>query len=332
MYKIVFFNSMVMGTIISISSYSWMGMWMGLEINLLSIIPLLSSPKNMYSSESSLKYFITQALASLILLFSIIMMLMWTESVTPQMDSSMLMMMNSALMTKLGAAPFHFWFTEVMEGLSWMNCSILLTWQKIAPMILIMNNKMMLSFIIPIIILSLTISSIMSLNQVSLRKIMAFSSINHMAWMLAAMSSSFQTWTIYLMVYMIITLNLTYMFNLNKTFYINQLMNFLNQNKTLKFSVMINFLSLGGLPPFLGFLPKWLTINSLAQNNMFTISVILIMLTLIMLFVYIRLLTSSMIIQHSEMKSNNSQINKFTFLLINFLTLSSLITCTFLAN
>nr|ARH54013.1 NADH dehydrogenase subunit 2 [Stricticollis tobias] len=321
----IFANSMIIGTLISISSYSWMGMWMGLEINLLSIIPLINSSKNMFSSESSLKYFLTQALASLILLFSITMLLNETEFIMPEMNSSSILMMNSALLTKLGAAPFHFWFAEVMEGMNWINCLILLTWQKIAPMILIMNNSINKNILMISILSSLIISTILSMNQTSLRKILTFSSINHIAWMLAA-SISFTSWLIYFIVYSVTSVMMVWILNSFKSFYVNQLIN-IKMNKNLKLSLMINFLSLGGLPPFLGFLPKWIVIMNLINQNQLILTLIMILFTLVMLFVYTRLIYSSMIISHNEMKPYlKIQLNT-SLPIMNFISLSSLVIC-----
>nr|YP_010309743.1 NADH dehydrogenase subunit 2 [Epicauta tenella]UMR54860.1 NADH dehydrogenase subunit 2 [Epicauta tenella] len=328
LYKILFFNSMILGTLIAISSFSWLGMWMGLEINLLSIIPLMNSSKNMLTSEASLKYFITQAMASLVLLLSITLMMITNESITPMVDIPFMTLLNSALLTKLGAAPFHFWFPEVMEGLSWFNCSILLTWQKIAPMALLSNNQLQINFMVIIIMISLMVSTLMSLNQVSLRKIMAFSSINHIAWMISAMISSISIWMIYLMIYIFITLNITYIFNYSKISLINQIPSILNSDKTLKFSLMINFLSLGGLPPLLGFLPKWFTINWMIIHNYLFLALTLIIATLIMLFVYMRIMTSALLISHNETKKINFKMNKLLIFTVNFLAISSLISCT----
>nr|YP_009441747.1 NADH dehydrogenase subunit 2 [Vincenzellus ruficollis]AOY39292.1 NADH dehydrogenase subunit 2 [Vincenzellus ruficollis] len=328
----MFLNLMILGTLISISSYTWMGMWMGLEINLLSIIPLMNSTNNMFSSESALKYFITQTLASLIILFSIILMLMMTEFISPWMNSSLLLILNSALLTKLGAAPFHFWFPEVMEGLNWMNCFIILTWQKIAPMILIMNNNLNLNFLLFIIISSLLISTLMGFNQTSLRKILTFSSINHISWMLSSMWISFSIWLIYLLIYFIINFNIILMFYYTNSFYLNQLSNNLNSNNLIKISFLLNFLSLGGLPPFIGFLPKWLTINWLIFNNYLILTLMLILFTLIMLFVYIRIILTSLILNFSQSKIPLTKIKKFTLLFMNFFSMFSLISFMFFFN
>nr|YP_009434151.1 NADH dehydrogenase subunit 2 [Mylabris aulica]APB02817.1 NADH dehydrogenase subunit 2 [Mylabris aulica] len=332
LYKIMFFNTMIVGTLIAISAYSWLGMWIGLEVNLLSIIPLMASQKNMYSSEASLKYFITQAMASLILLLSIILMLVSTEFITPMVNSALSTLLNSALLTKLGAAPFHYWFPEVLEGLNWFNCSMLLTWQKIAPMSLLMNNFLQINFMVFTIISSLVVSTLMSFNQVSLRKILAFSSINHIAWMLSAMITSTSVWLIYFIAYTVITLNLVLVFNYGKILTLTQIPLVFNQNKLVKFTLVANFLSLGGLPPFLGFMPKWFTINWLILHGLPVLALILIVLTLIMLFVYVRIIMSSLTFQYTEIKALTPNPGSFLLFSSNFISLASLVGCTMMFN
>nr|YP_009971812.1 NADH dehydrogenase subunit 2 [Deporaus marginatus]QNH68699.1 NADH dehydrogenase subunit 2 [Deporaus marginatus] len=326
-YKILFTQSLIMGTLIAISSYSWMSMWIGLEINLISMIPLLSSTKNIYPSEAAMKYFITQAMASSILLLSIIMSLNFNEF--PQsLNNYLMMIMNSALLTKMGAAPFHFWFPEVMEGLNWMNSLLMLTWQKIAPFVLIMINSKMTLFISIIIIITSMIGGIAGLNQTSMRKIMAFSSINHIGWMLASTLNSQSIWIIYFSVYSIISINLILIFKSLNIFMLSQFFNSSNSNKMIKFFFILNFLSLGGLPPFLGFFPKWLTINNLILNNFFTLSLILIISTLITLYFYLRISFSSLTINSSESKIKSSTPKMFMIICSNFVTISGLIFCT----
>nr|ALO76154.1 NADH deshydrogenase subunit 2 [Anobiinae sp. GENSP01] len=324
MFKILFLNTLVIGTLIAISSYSWMGMWIGLEINLLSIIPLMSSNKISYSSESSLKYFMTQSLASTIFLFSIIMMYMNLD-IIPMSKSTYMMMMNFSLLTKMGAAPFHFWFPEIMNGLDWFNSFLILTWQKIAPMMILFTNLYSLKLMYIVILSSMIIGGVMGLNQMSIRKILAYSSINHMGWMLAALMTNFFTWLIYFTIYSLISLMLIIMFHNSSIMNFNQLI--LNQkfNTMEKFSINLNLLSMGGLPPFLGFFPKWLVINQLSENKMITILIFMVLLTLITLFYYIRLIISSLSLNYTQISFQMNLNNlSFIFYFTNFLNLLGL--------
>nr|AYW52278.1 NADH dehydrogenase subunit 2 [Galerucinae sp. 7 ACP-2013] len=331
-YKIFFFNTLMIGTLVAISAYSWFNMWIGLEINLLSMIPLMKSHSNKFPAEATLKYFITQALASTMILFALIMMLNSTEIIPIQYNSSYLLILNSALLTKLGAAPFHAWFPEVLEGLNWMNSFILLTWQKLAPMILIMYNFKMSMFFSIIIISSSVIGGILGFNQISVRKIMAYSSINHIAWMLASMMNFKMIWFTYFITYSAISLNIVMIFYFLNIFNLNQLFLSLNSSKLMKLFFIMNFLSLGGLPPFLGFLPKWLVVMNLINNNFYFLSFILIIFTLITLFFYIRITLSTLTVMTSEILMKTSNFNNFFLITINIITLLSLFLCTSIFN
>nr|AEY80452.1 NADH dehydrogenase subunit 2 [Liodrosophila aerea] len=297
--KILFLMMMMIGTMITVTSNSWLGAWMGLEINLLSFIPLMSDNNNFKSTEASLKYFLTQALASTVLLFSVILLMLKNNMNNEINESFTSMIMMCALLLKSGAAPFHFWFPNLMEGLTWMNALMLMTWQKIAPLMLIsylnseINNKLLLLSVI----LSVTVGALGGLNQTSLRKLMAFSSINHLGWMISALMINESIW---FLIYSFGSFVLIYMFNSLKTYHPNQLFSWVTQNKMVKFTLFFNFLSLGGLPPFLGFFPKWMVIQQLTFMNQYFLLMILLMTTLITLFFYLRICFSAFMLNYSE--------------------------------
>lgn len=304
----IFFIILICGSLITISSNSWLRAWIGLEINLLSFIPLINdSKKNLISSESSLKYFLTQAFASSILLFAIIILLIIFNLNWIIINNFNELLILSTLLLKNGAAPFHFWFPGVIEGLNWINALILITWQKIAPLILISYNWNYYFFIITIILSSL-IGALGGLNQISLRKLIAFSSINHLGWILIAIIRNELLWLLYFFIYSFISISIVLLFNNFKLFYFNQIFNFSLINPIIKFFIFLNLLSLGGLPPFLGFLPKWLVIQNLTYINHFFLLFIVICLTLITLYYYLRLSYRIFILNY----------NKNSWLLINF--------------
>nr|ADG62371.1 NADH dehydrogenase subunit 2 [Stegana xiaoleiae] len=326
--KILFLMIMMMGSLITVTSNSWLGAWMGLEINLLSFIPLMSDNNNLMSTEASLKYFLVQALASTVLLFAVILLMMKLN-----MDYNMnsyyeISIILSSLLLKSGAAPFHFWFPNIMEGLSWMNCLLLMTWQKIAPLMLIsyINIKMLLMISI---ILSVIVGSLGGFNQSSLRKLMAFSSINHLGWMLMALIIDKSIWLIYFLMYSFLSFTLTFMFNNFKIFHFNQMFSLFFNSKILKFILFMNFLSLGGLPPFLGFMPKWFVIQQLSMNNQYFILTILLMTTLITLFFYLRICYSAFMLNYYENNwMVNMQMQNFNYifyLMLSFFSIFGLI-------
>nr|AYN73248.1 NADH dehydrogenase subunit 2 [Kosciuscola tristis] len=311
--KLLFLSTLLMGTILSISSNSWFGVWMGLEINLLSFIPLLSSNKNMVMNESSIKYFIVQALASTMLLFSILLIQMkyppgWESELIPSM------MISSSLLLKIGAAPFHFWFPEVMGASSWMNCFTLMTWQKIAPMMVMSYCIQMSTFMFSIIILSIFIGAMGGLNQTSMRQLMAYSSISHLGWMISSLIVSENVWELYFIVYSLLSLIMVILFKQMNIFFLNQIYTASNLKMEVKFLMFLSLLSLGGLPPFLGFLPKWIVMQSMIEMNMTIIMTIMAVLTTITLYYYMRISFSALIMSYTEnswsmeLKSQNSSL------------------------
>nr|AEE98116.1 NADH dehydrogenase subunit 2 [Neocurupira hudsoni] len=331
---ILFFSTLLMGSFMTISANSWLGAWMGLEINLLSFIPLMIDTKNSMSTEAALKYFITQALASSVLLFSILIYFSQTHFSNFMFNSysSVNILINSCLLLKMGAAPFHFWFPNVMEGLTWMKSLILLTIQKLAPLILL-SYSLQPTLIFIIVIMSVIIGATGGLNQTSLRKIMAFSSINHVGWILSGMLISETAWMTYFLMYSFLTMMIIQLLNMFQLFYFSQLFSFMNNSPLIKFSLFTSLLSLGGLPPFLGFFPKWLLMQQMIENNMITLMIIMVTVTLIALFFYIRLFYSSVLFNFSELSwnfknLNNKIINKL--MINNFVTLSGLFFMTFI--
>nr|YP_010625947.1 NADH dehydrogenase subunit 2 [Sininocellia chikun]WBK02693.1 NADH dehydrogenase subunit 2 [Sininocellia chikun] len=322
--KFLFLCLLMGSTIFSISANSWLGAWMGLEINLLSFIPLMSSTKNIFSTEASLKYFLTQAFASSTLIFFIILsFLIFMNYLNLNLNYLMKMLMLSSLFMKVGAAPFHFWFPSVMENLSWNMNLILLTWQKIAPMILI--SYLILPFYFQLIaILSTMIGSIGGLNQTSLRKIMSFSSINHIGWMISSLLMNNNLWKIYFLIYSFLTILMILIFMNFNIYFINQIYLTMNFNLMNKFLLYMNFLSLGGLPPFLGFFPKWMIINNLIYNEYFFLLILMSVFTLINLYYYIRLALNSLLMMNMEQKWS-IKINFKMNLILMWLMTSSLL-------
>nr|QUG09881.1 NADH dehydrogenase subunit 2 [Saturnia japonica] len=327
--KMFFIFVLFISTLISISSNSWFGCWIGLEINLLSFIPLISSPFNLLASEASLKYFLTQSIASINFLFMILLKMILFKNFF--IDNIISIMINSSLLVKMGSAPFHFWFPNIVEGLSWFNNFILMTWQKITPMILLSYyfNK---NFLYLVIIFNIMIGAIGGLNQTSLRKLMAFSSINNLGWMIFAIMISENLWIFYFFLYsFLISIMYLFFFNLNM-FFINQL--FINNiNPYIKMNLLINFLSLGGLPPFLGFLPKWIMINFLMTNNFYLLTFLFIMTSLIIIFFYIRIIYSCFMLNYFKMKWFKINLKNNFLKLMNFfsmISISGMIISTFL--
>nr|YP_010827547.1 NADH dehydrogenase subunit 2 [Callibia diana]WFD61143.1 NADH dehydrogenase subunit 2 [Callibia diana] len=330
--KILFLLTLISGVLISLCANSWLGAWMGLEINLLSFIPLLTSKNNTFSTEASLKYFLIQVMASSAFLFLILLKMNLYEMSYLMKYNLWNNFMILPLLMKIASSPFHWWLPSIIEGLSWFNCFIMLSIQKIAPMILISYLLISSNFIQIIIMLSAIVGAIGGFNQISLRKIMAFSSINHIGWMLMAMTIGSNLWLNYFQIY---TINIIVIFGLlanSNTSFISQTFYFMNNEKLIKILVFISILSLGGLPPLLGFFPKWVMIEAMMQNSLILTAFILVMSSLLTLFYYMRIMYSTLLISSTESTwfNVNSFVKKKSLKIIftTFFVIWGMLACT----
>lgn len=301
---------------------------MGIEINLISFIPILINNNRKMRTERIIKYFIIQSLGSANFIFISIFLISFNKwfILNSQINNIIYLIINSSLFLKIGAAPFHFWFPKTIKGISWINCLILRTWQKIIPIIIIsycnINN-----FNSIFIISRALIGRLMGLNQTSLKLIISYSSINHISWIISAIIININLWINYFILYSLITIILIRRFNLININQINQFFSIKTLSLKLNFFIFLSLLRLGGLPPFLGFLPKWIVITQIIfYNNIFLLTII-IFTSLINLFFYTRIFYSFIIINFFEIKFIfNLNISKFNLLLnINFLSIFGLV-------
>nr|YP_010576145.1 NADH dehydrogenase subunit 2 [Pagurus ochotensis]UZN43430.1 NADH dehydrogenase subunit 2 [Pagurus ochotensis] len=321
--NMMFMSTLSLGVIMAISAPSWFMAWVGLELNLMSFIPIILTMNNRYSSEAALKYFLIQALGSSFIIFSGSLMLM--------SSNLSFFMILSALLLKLGAAPFHFWFPQIMEGLTWPRLIILMTIQKIAPLsliLLLMPYQQTYMMIVGSVILSAVVGSIMGVNQTSLRKIMAFSSINHMAWMLSAAILSENMMFMYFLFYCCISSSVALIFHNHQAFYISNLIDKKESSSISNFPMFAALFSLGGLPPFTGFIPKWFIIQELNNSNMFILFTVLLACALITLYFYLRIAIPFLTFSAPKLKSSLTiylnSMNMFSSPLIIFMNMFGL--------
>nr|QZK21961.1 NADH dehydrogenase subunit 2 [Amitermes sp. QLD_104] len=335
--KVLLLFTLVSGMLVSVSSNSWLGAWMGLEINLMSFIPLMSNVKNMYNTEASLKYFIVQVLASATLLFMVVMKTLTEDLFTFESSTYTPMIICTPLLLKSGAAPFHWWFPGVMEGLSWENCALLMTVQKAAPLMLMSYLIDINAFTLSIILTSTIVGAIGGMNQTSMRKILTYSSINHTGWMLIALTTSENLWMVYFLIYSTLALTVVSAIKLSGVSFINQTMMTNKETKLMKFMMFTSLLSLGGLPPFLGFLPKWIVIQAMIANNLTPLATIVVVTSLITLYYYLKISYSSFMILSTEPKWNvsihkNTPIKNISALILSSISLMGMAACTIITN
>nr|YP_010409662.1 NADH dehydrogenase subunit 2 [Saguinus inustus]URH14404.1 NADH dehydrogenase subunit 2 [Saguinus inustus] len=301
--------TIMMGTMITILSSHWFLIWMGLELNMLAIIPVLAKNTKPRSTEASTKYFLIQATASLILLMAIFLnyLISGQWSINPPLNILSTMMLI-ALAMKLGMAPFHFWLPEVTQGVPLMPAMIILTWQKLAPMSIMLQifPSMNTNIILTISVLSIMIGSWGGLNQTQLRKILAYSSITHMGWMMAVLHYNPNITIMTLIIYILLTTSSFMIFYSNSNMTTLSLSYTWNKMTWMMPMVPLMMMSLGGLPPLTGFSPKWTIMLELTKNNNLFTPLTMAMLTLMNLYFYMRLTYSISMTMFPT--SNNTKI------------------------
>nr|AAC62820.1 NADH dehydrogenase subunit II [Xenosaurus grandis] len=286
-------SNIAIGTIITMSSHHWLLAWMGLELNTLAMLPIISATHHPRATEASTKYFLTQAAASSLILFASIL----NAQPSGQWDIMQLsdplakVLFTMALAMKLGLSPTHFWLPEVLQGSPLKTSLIIVTWQKLAPMTLLYltYNQTSTPTLITIGIISVLVGGLGGLNQTQLRKMLAFSSISHLGWMATIMTTNPNLSLLSLAVYILITTPTFLSMILLTTKTIKDLGASWTTSPTLISLTMMLLLSLGGLPPLTGFLPKWLILQELTINNTIVMATGMALMTLLNLFFYLRL-------------------------------------------
>nr|YP_009944200.1 NADH dehydrogenase subunit 2 [Pachyramphus minor]QOD96044.1 NADH dehydrogenase subunit 2 [Pachyramphus minor] len=331
--------SLLLGTTITISSNHWMMAWTGLEINTLAILPLISKPHHPRAIEASTKYFLVQATASTLLLFSS----MTNAWLTGQWDITQLthplscLLLTIAISMKLGLVPFHFWFPEVLQGSPLMTNLLLTTVMKLPPIALLFLtfpslNPVLLTFMA---IASAALGGWMGLNQTQTRKILAFSSISHLGWMTIILIYNPNLTLITFYLYALTTAAIFFTLSTINALKLSTMMTAWTKTPVLTTSLMLALLSLAGLPPLTGFLPKWAIIQELTKQELTPAATTITLLSLLGLFFYLRLAYCATItlppnsMNYMKQWQTNKPVNTltsiFTTLSITLLPLSPMI-------
>nr|YP_008144525.1 NADH dehydrogenase subunit 2 [Pseudecheneis sulcata]AFH37617.1 NADH dehydrogenase subunit 2 [Pseudecheneis sulcata] len=289
----IILSSLGLGTTLTFMTSHWLLAWMGLEINTLAILPLMAQHHHPRAVEATTKYFLAQAAAAATILFASTINA-WTTgewNIHCLSNPTAITLIMMALALKVGLAPMHFWMPPVMQGLDLSTGLIMATWQKLAPFALITQIAPLTQ---PQLLTILGLLSVIAggwggLNQTQLRKILAYSSIAHLGWMIVITQFKPQLTILALTTYIIMTAATFLTFKLMSTTKINTLA--MNWTKTpiITTTAALTLLSLGGLPPLTGFMPKWLILQELTTQGLPLTATIMALSALLSLYFYLRL-------------------------------------------
>ncbi len=285
--------NIIVRVVIVLSRHSWFSVWIGLELNTLSVLPILCGQFSPRGVESTIKYFLVQAFRAAMIL-NVALVQLWlcsSWSVSCPLKSFSSIVLTLALCLKLGLFPCHFWFPDVLQGLRFLQGLLLSTWQKVAPFIILVRVCKIISIKVLTTLgcLSVLVGGWGGLNQSQVRKIMAFSSISHLGWICRVLSYSIYVGCIMFVVYIVLR-STVFLINKEGNLYnLSSLGRLVYCKNVMGIVLVLVILSLGGLPPLTGFLKKFIALECLLSKKLLVPCAILIVGSLLRLFFYLRI-------------------------------------------
>ena len=315
----------IVGMLLMISSNDLLSLFMSMELQSLSLYILVSFSRDDFtSSEAGVKYFIIGSLSTCIFLFgtSLVYGLVGSTSFneisvfmsdlysTPTMLIVGLIFILVSLSLKISAAPFHMWTPDVYQGAPSIITTLLSTLPKIAAFGVLIRllvypfGEIIVDWGKILIILSISsmlIGSLGALRQTDLKRLMAYSTINHIGFILMGLIPGSEDGITSICIYLIfyITMNLgIFLFILNmqrdqvSVTSIKDLSGLYRSQPLTAGCVSIILFSMAGIPPMAGFIGKLIILNIVIDNNLFFLAVIAVLTSVIAAFYYIRLIKS----------------------------------------
>ena len=310
-----------LGMMIMISSNNFLLLYLGLEIQSLSLYVVSSFRRDNYkSTEAGLKYFILGSLSSGLMLFGISLIYGSTGSINFEIISSMinfegffpgivagLVFLICGFAFKASAVPFHMWTPDVYEGSPTPVTAFFATVPKLAAVGVLLRvlfdcfGQIVESWqqvIIIISVLSMFLGSVAAIGQNNIKRLMAYSSIGHIGFVLMGVASGTDKGVSAVLIYMVlyIIMNIgVFVFILNMerngvaVTTINSLNMYNNVSKSQTLFLTVLLFSLAGIPPLAGFFGKFFIFNAAINAGLSWLAVMGGIASVIAAFYYLRI-------------------------------------------
>ena len=338
---ILFILFAILGSFVLISSDNFLTAFIGLELQSLSLYLMAAfNTKNLNSNEAGIKYFSLGALSSGFLLFGISMIYFDTASFSFQnldnfstISEVGLALVLIALFFKVSAAPFHIWTPDVYEGSPTISTLFFATLPKFASLIFLFRIYHELNipkidslhYIFQIVCaISLLVGVYGAITQKIIKRLLAFSSINHIGFMLLAIMSyqymSEGTIFFYLIIYLITTFGVfSVILNLRTSEGEITLLTGLNglkaSSRSKAISMLVFLFSLAGIPPFAGFFAKFFILSASINDGFYILSVIAVISSVIAAFYYLSVIKNMFFNDlETELLLDNNRLSSFIFI------------------
>nr|YP_010981217.1 NADH dehydrogenase subunit 2 [Exoristobia philippinensis]WOE90347.1 NADH dehydrogenase subunit 2 [Exoristobia philippinensis] len=313
MYKYYYFFSLPMLLITNLLIFlnsSPFFMWMIMEMNLMCFMNIISIYKFLYS-QILMNYFLIQSFNSYLFLFSTIMLN------TNFFNNVMNFLIIMAMLSKMGIPPFHMWYLNMMKQLNWIIFYLNSSLQKFIPLYITYSYVNKINHYIFFFLILMFLSPMMSLKFFSMKIIMSFSSMIQMIWIINLMMFNEKMWLSFFIFYNFISLILILMFYSHNINYLYE-MNSMKNNINTMFSMNLMIFSLASIPPFTGFMNKWMFMDNMNLTNSMYMLMMMMIFSIINLYFYSRIMIlNSMIFQLNlnknfkfiNMTTNNNKLN-----------------------
>ena len=306
-----------------ISANNLMTMYLGIELQSLSLYVVASVQKNsLKSSEAGLKYFILGALSSAFLLYGCSLIYGFTGSTNfneinetikslPEMNIGItfgLIFIIVALAFKISAVPFHMWTPDVYEGSPTPITAFFTMAPKIAAIGLLIRllyepfgnfwsewNQI----IIFISIASMIVGALAAIVQENIKRLLAYSSIGHIGYILIGIISGsedgIQSIIVYLCIYIAMNIaifSILLSVKVNDTYIenISSISGLSKKNPIISFVLTIMMFSMVGIPPLAGFFGKFYIFMSAINSGYLFLAIIGVLSSVVAAFYYIRII------------------------------------------
>ena len=310
----------ILGMFFMVSANDLILFYLGLELQSLSLYILASiNRSDLRSTESGIKYFVLSALSSGLLLYGCSLLYGFTGSTNYEIIQTQLSDNNIGalfatvfiivgLAFKVSAVPFHMWTPDVYEGSPTSVTNFFAVVPKIAGIAVIIRFmdvpfKMILSewqlIVIFLSIASMILGAVAAIGQTNIKRLLAYSSIGHIGYILAGISTGeingYSSSIIYLTIYVVMNLgafSCLYFMKVNSSYTetIDDLSGLSRNNPFLAFAFLIIFFSLAGIPPLGGFFAKFYVFIAIIESGLYFLAIVGLITTVISAFYYLKII------------------------------------------
>lgn len=289
---LILYTSLFFGTLFAFISPFWFTAWIGLEVNAYAFIPIITLQNHPRATEAAVKYFFIQAFASTLLILATAhhSYIKGGWLITSIDNKVTLTLIILGLALKMGIAPFSYWLPEVIRGLNLKAILILATWQKIAPLSLLVwfANIITSQLLITLIIASSALAGWAGMNQTQLQKILTYSSTVHLGWVLVILNHHPSLSFLALVVYIFNSMTAFLVLKEPRSTKIFALTMIWSKNPILTTAIVLALFSLLGFPTTPNLINKTLIIQNLSEQQLTFPTIFFLTVVLFSLLFYTR--------------------------------------------